>query len=161
MRRDIHGWLEAYGESHQNAVNKAIHWVCVPLIMLSLIALLAELPFPGALSALPPEGLSIYAHWGALLLFGALLYYLSLSLSLSLGMLGLSCALLLLAEGLSALPFPRWQSALGIFIAAWVGQFIGHHIEGKKPSFLEDIQFLLIGPLWLMSFIYRVLRIPL
>ena len=161
MRRDIHSWLEAYGESHQNAVNKAIHWVCVPLIMLSLIALLAELPLPGILLPLFPEGVSAYAHWGALLLLGALLYYLSLSLSLSLGMLGLSCALLLFAEGLSALPLPRWQSALGIFIAAWVGQFIGHHIEGKKPSFLEDIQFLLIGPLWLMSFIYRVLRIPL
>lgn len=38
--------------------------------------------------------------------------------------------------------------ALGIFILAWIGQFIGHKIEGKRPSFFKDIQFLLIGPLW-------------
>ena len=46
-----------------------------------------------------------------------------------------------------------------VFILAWIGQFIGHKIEGKKPSFFEDIQFLLIGPAWLLSFIYKKLGI--
>jgi uncharacterized membrane protein YGL010W len=45
--------------------------------------------------------------------------------------------------------------SVAIFIIAWIGQFYGHNIEGKKPSFLKDIQFLLIGPMWLMSFIYK------
>ena len=46
-----------------------------------------------------------------------------------------------------------------IFIIAWVGQFIGHKIEGQKPSFFEDIQFLLIGPAWIISFIYKKMGI--
>ena len=52
-------------------------------------------------------------------------------------------------------PLPLWQSSLLIFAVAWIGQFIGHHIEGAKPSFLKDLQFLLIGPAWILGFIYR------
>ena len=47
------------------------------------------------------------------------------------------------------------------FVLAWIAQFIGHEIEGKKPKFIEDIQFLLIGPAWLLSFIYKKLNISL
>ena len=54
-----------------------------------------------------------------------------------------------------------WRLSLAIFIVAWIGQFIGHKIEGKKPSFFEDLQFLLIGPAWLLSFIYNKLGIKL
>ena len=53
-----------------------------------------------------------------------------------------------------------WFSA-AVFVVAWVGQFMGHHIEGKKPSFLQDVQFLLIGPAWLMAFVYRKLGIKI
>jgi uncharacterized membrane protein YGL010W len=48
-----------------------------------------------------------------------------------------------------------WQVCLALFIVAWIFQFIGHKIEGKKPSFFKDLQFLLIGPAWLLSFIYQ------
>jgi uncharacterized membrane protein YGL010W len=51
--------------------------------------------------------------------------------------------------------------ALFVFVLAWIGQFIGHKIEGKKPSFIKDIQFLLIGPIWLLSDIYNKLKIPI
>jgi uncharacterized membrane protein YGL010W len=44
-----------------------------------------------------------------------------------------------------------------IFILAWVGQFIGHKIEGMKPSFFQDLQFLLVGPMWLMHFVFKKL----
>ena len=40
---------------------------------------------------------------------------------------------------------------LMIFVVAWIGQFDGHHIEGEKPSFAKDLQFLLIGPLWIVE----------
>ena len=50
---------------------------------------------------------------------------------------------------------------ISIFIIAWIGQFIGHKIEGKKPAFFKDLQFLLIGPLWLLSFIYNKLNIKI
>jgi uncharacterized membrane protein YGL010W len=48
-----------------------------------------------------------------------------------------------------------WLVSIIIFVSAWIGQFIGHKIEGQKPSFMDDLQFLLIGPAWLMSFIYK------
>jgi uncharacterized membrane protein YGL010W len=50
---------------------------------------------------------------------------------------------------------PVWQICLALFVLAWIGQFIGHKIEGKKPSFLKDVVFLLIGPAWLMSKVYK------
>ena len=62
---------------------------------------------------------------------------------------------------LNSMDYALWKISLSIFIIAWIGQFIGHKIEGMKPSFLKDIQFLLIGPAWLLSFIYKKLNIPL
>ena len=58
-------------------------------------------------------------------------------------------------KGLAALATPLWQSCLAIFVVAWIGQFVGHAVEGRRPSFFKDLQFLLIGPLWLLSFAYR------
>ncbi len=54
---------------------------------------------------------------------------------------------------------PLWAVSLAAFAGAWVGQFVGHKIEGKKPSFLKDVQFLLIGPAWLLSFVFKKLGI--
>jgi len=52
---------------------------------------------------------------------------------------------------------PLWQLALGVFVIAWILQFIGHAVEGKRPSFFTDVRFLLIGPAWLLAFLYRAL----
>lgn len=139
-------WLDEYGVSHQNPTNKAIHWVCIPLIVVSLIGLLWPLQSPVL-------GLS----WATVVLAGAIAYYATLSLSLALGMaicsLGIVAAVMFL-DGLSSV-IPLWVSSLVIFVGAWIGQFIGHKIEGKKPSFFQDLQFLLIGPLWLLGHTYR------
>ena len=70
-------------------------------------------------------------------------------------MIAVSALLLFGADWLASLPFPLWQTALAIFVVAWIGQFYGHKLEGKKPSFFKDVQFLLIGPLWLLSKLYR------
>lgn len=48
-----------------------------------------------------------------------------------------------------------WIIYLAVFVITWIFQFIGHKIEGKKPSFLKDLQFLLIGPIWLLGFILK------
>jgi uncharacterized membrane protein YGL010W len=45
--------------------------------------------------------------------------------------------------------------SLAIFVVAWIGQFYGHKVEGMKPSFIKDLQFLLIGPLWVIEKIVR------
>jgi uncharacterized membrane protein YGL010W len=60
-----------------------------------------------------------------------------------------------------ALTFPGMLAyiSLAVFVVAWIVQFYGHKIEGKKPSFLKDVQFLMIGPAWLMHFIYKKIGI--
>jgi uncharacterized membrane protein YGL010W len=86
-------------------------------------------------------------------------WYAVLSIRLAVGMAIVSAAMVVGVLALETLPVPLWTSSLVIFVAAWVGQFIGHKIEGKKPSFFEDIQFLLVGPLWLLGAVYRRLGV--
>ncbi|HWP94586.1 MAG TPA: Mpo1-like protein [Gammaproteobacteria bacterium] len=148
--RSLQSWLDEYGESHRHPVNKRIHWVCVPLIMLSVLGLLWELPRPAPLVAFGP-----FVNWATLLVALACAYYFLLSRPLALGMLAVSVVLCTMLLALQQLPWPLWQTSLAIFAGAWLGQFIGHAIEGRKPSFFKDIQFLLIGPAWLLAHLYR------
>ena len=147
--------LDEYGESHQNPINKSIHWVCVPLIVLSLLGLLWSIPFPGSDSST-----QLLFNWVTLLLLSAVLYYCLLSWQLAAGMIVFSCILYIILFWLDNLVISLRLLSLIIFIIAWMCQFIGHYIEGKRPSFLKDIQFLLIGPLWLLATAYRKLKIP-
>ncbi len=151
-------WFREYGVSHQHPVNKRVHWVCVPLIFFSIIGLFASIPL-GSLPLLFPPALQPYIHLGTLLIISGLVFYLRLSIPMALGILLFSLLCLYLVLLINQSPFVLWQVSLLIFAAAWIGQFIGHKIEGAKPSFLEDLQFLLIGPAWLMGFIYRKLGI--
>jgi uncharacterized membrane protein YGL010W len=158
MRR-IDELLSEYGESHQNQTNKAIHWICVPLIFFSVVGLLASIP-SGLVQRFLGEG-NPYANWATVVLILVIVYYTSLSLSLSLGMMLFGVLCLYMARLITDLGVaPLWLVSVVIFVVAWIGQFYGHKIEGKKPSFLKDVQFLMIGPAWLMHFVYRKLGIP-
>jgi uncharacterized membrane protein YGL010W len=157
--RKIDQLFEEYGESHQNSTNKAIHWICVPLIFFSIVGLVASIPSQAVQSVLG-DG-NPYANWAAVALVLVLIYYVSLSIPLGIGMMLFGALCLFAANFLvRATNTPLWITSLIIFFVAWVGQFYGHKVEGKKPSFLKDIQFLLIGPAWLMHFIYKRLGIP-
>ncbi|MES2731606.1 MAG: Mpo1-like protein [Bacteroidota bacterium] len=152
-------WLSEYGESHRNHTNKLIHWLCVPAIMFSLIGLLSSIPSE-SLASLFPVQLAPFANWGTVFLVFALLFYLRLSFVMFLGMLIIATLFVWGNYQLRQFsPLSLWATSLIIFAVAWIGQFIGHKIEGKKPSFFKDLQFLLIGPAWLLSFIYQKLGI--
>lgn len=152
--KSIDTWLQEYGENHKNATHKIIHWISVPLIFFSVIALLAAIPAPWLKAYFNSEW-ARYMHYGTLVLAFGLLFYLRLSFPMFLGIALFSAVCLRGIIYLEMLNFPLWGSSLIIFAGAWIGQFIGHSIEGKKPSFLKDIQFLLIGPAWLMAFIFK------
>ncbi len=157
--RKIDELFAEYGESHQNPTNKAIHWVCVPLIFFSIVGLMASIPASGVQAVLG-EG-NPYANWAAVALILVLIYYVTVSIPLSVGMMLFSALCLIVVNFIiTNVPAPLWLVSLIIFFVAWVGQFYGHKVEGKKPSFFKDIQFLLIGPAWLMHFIYKRLGIP-
>jgi len=139
--RRVDRLFDRYGESHRNPANKAIHWICVPLITWSVLA---------ALWAWSP----VAAYAGIAL---ALAFYAWLSPSLALGMLAV---LAVMVYPLTLLGTRVLAVAGGVFVLAWIGQFAGHMIEGRKPSFFEDVKFLLVGPAWLLGFIYRRTGIP-
>ncbi len=154
--RTIDQLLSKYGESHQNATNKLIHWVCVPAIMFSLLGLLMSMPWPFGER-------SLVMNWAGIFMFLVLIYYARLSIQMFFGFMVIGGLLLygnfqlytILDSSASSLAL----YALLIFVLAWIGQFIGHKIEGKKPSFLEDLQFLLIGPAWLLHFVFNKLGV--
>ncbi len=147
--KSINQWLSEYGESHQNPTNKLVHWICVPTIFFSIVGL-----FYGVkLGVNIASGLQL--NLAMVLLALTVLYYARLSPALSVGMLLFSVVCLGLAHFIETSGLVLWQVCIVLFVLAWIGQFWGHKIEGKKPSFFKDLQFLLIGPAWLMSFIYH------
>ncbi len=154
--RPVDIYFAKYTESHQNPTNKLIHWICVPLIVFSLFGLLWAIPFPYLKFLGSYNG---YFNWASFLIAFSIYYYYKLSPVLSYFML-----LIVMAFSFGVIELADWQKAGGpalwlvcliIFAISWVGQFIGHNIEGKKPSFLDDIKFLLIGPIWLLHFILK------
>ncbi|ELX4207344.1 DUF962 domain-containing protein [Vibrio vulnificus] len=138
--RSLEQWLDAYGESHQNSTNQKIHTFAVPGIFFSIVALIWSLP------SLPLPVLSLNWVWIAAL--PVWWFYYRLSLSVFLMMLGYTLASIALAWSVELLGMPIAEMAVGLFIVLWIFQFVGHKIEGTKPSFFEDLKFLLIGPVW-------------
>lgn len=158
--RKIDSLLSEYGESHQTVFNKRVHYVCVPAIFFSLIGLLASIPTGGFLVDQTPNWVEPYLHVGTVVILLGLLYYLRLSFTLFIGMLVFSALVLFGIHTIEIQDIaPLWVIMLVIFAVAWIVQFIGHNHEGKKPSFLKDIQFLMIGPAWTMSHLFEVLKI--
>jgi uncharacterized membrane protein YGL010W len=151
--KTIHQWLNEYGESHQNHTNKTIHWICVPAIFFSITGLLYSIKLPFIISG-------IQLNVAMVVLALVTLYYILLSKTLWIGLLVFALLCLWLCRLVEVADFIQpWLFYLIVFVVAWIGQFYGHKVEGKKPSFFKDIQFLLIGPAWLMSFIYKKLGI--
>ena len=138
--RTVDRFFERYAEFHRHPTNKTIHWICVPLIVWSVL---------GAVWWLSP--VAAYVAIAA-----SVVFYLWLSVPLALGML---IVLLAMLYPLSLLGSQALIVSIAVFIAAWIGQFIGHAIEGRKPAFFEDVKSLLVGPAWLLGFVYRRLGI--
>lgn len=155
-KREVDLLFDKYAESHQNPANKLIHWICVPLIVFSLIGLVWSIPFPHLEFLGKFNG---FVNWASFLIAFSGYYYYRLSpvlLYLMIFVIFAIAATIVRLEKWEATGGPAvWLVCLVVFIVSWVGQFIGHKIEGKKPSFLDDIKFLLIGPIWLLHFICK------
>ena len=140
--------VSSYGRDHQNPTNRSIHWVCVPAILWSVVAALWTIPVPGA---------TWPGFWCWVAIAAALAFYFRLSRPLGVAMLGLFLLLGALTSALHASlgPSRLLGAAVEVFVVAWIGQFIGHKFEGRKPSFLTDLAYLMVGPAWLMSKLMR------
>jgi len=138
--RRVDRLLAHYGESHQNPANEVIHFVAIPLIMLSLLGLV----------------FALHPYLAYFLIAASMVYYLRLSLVFFASMALWSAMLIALVHLMGEWIFPL---SLAIFVGAWIMQFVGHTLEGKKPSFLEDVQYLWIGPLFVLSKLFGKLGV--
>ena len=139
--KNIDQWFSIYAESHQNPKNKKIHYWCVPLIFYSTLAFLEGISRAEFLNL--PFSLSL-----VLVVLGGFFY---LQLRSLLAVCGLVLALLSWFSFYWINSQTLVYGGGAVFVIAWIGQFVGHKIEGAKPSFLQDIVFLLIGPLWVIK----------
>lgn len=151
--RRIDRWFAHYSDDHRNADNQRIHVIAVPLILWSVIALLWCVPPPGTLFQT--------GVWAGAAMAAAAAFYVRASRPLGLGMvivfvlMGLATHAIAVSFGLRALLI----AAVAVFVVAWIAQFVGHKLEGRKPSFLTDLTYLLIGPAWVLAKLYRRLGI--
>ena len=148
-RREVERWLGNYSDDHRNPANVLIHWICVPLIVWTAVALLWVVPVPAILGR--------PGFWAGMAMFAALVFYLRLSRALCAGMFVLFVILGLITEALyrEIGPSNLMWLAIGVFVLAWIAQFVGYHIEGRRPAFFTDLVYLLIGPAWIVAKILR------
>lgn len=138
--RKVDQLLAHYGESHRNPTNEKIHFVAIPLIMISLL---------GLLFALHP--------WVAYaFVLASMVYYARLSAVFLAAMAAISILGLALVHALGEYVLPV---SIAVFVGAWIGQFVGHRIEGRKPSFFEDLQYLWVGPIFVLSKLFLKLGV--
>lgn len=150
-QRSMREWLDRYSQDHQHPVNRLLHWICVPLIVWSALALLWTVPVPASL--LRRGAYAVFAIVLAFAWYWKRSHRLGAALLVALAMLALICAWAWDPLG----PIHMRWLALGVFAVAWIGQFIGHLFEGRRPSFFTDLAYLLVGPAWLMDkFLNRI-----
>lgn len=150
--RTFNEWMDEYSVSHRHPTNQLIHKICVPLIMFTAIGFLWCIPIPEFFRQVP------FLNWATLTMIGCLIFYFTLNFTMFIGMKIQAIVMCVVAHYLYQTGFLLQICAI-VFVLAWIGQFWGHKIEGKKPSFLQDIVFLLIGPLWVTRFLYKKIGI--
>lgn len=146
-------WFDDYAVCHQNEKNKSIHYICVPAIFFSIVGFFMSIPTT-FLNNLTSVNSPIFLNWASLILIFVLIFYFKLSIKLGLQMMFFSI-LCLIGNYYISKVFPLFYFSLLIFVVAWIGQFYGHKIEGKKPSFFKDLQYLLIGPAWVINNVFK------
>ncbi|MFM1887676.1 MAG: hypothetical protein RL026_2833 [Pseudomonadota bacterium] len=149
-QRPVERLFAAYSADHTHPLNQRLHLLCVPLILAASVALLHAIPVG---RALPAGSVALFA--GA----AACVYWLFLSPRLGVVMTLITLGLLILSAHLAV---RHGNAALALaagaaFLVGWIGQFWGHVLEGRRPSFLTDLTYLLVGPLWVLAKLLRPL----
>lgn len=148
-------WLIDYGENHRDVDNAGLYWLAVPLLVVGTVGLLSSLPVPEAFFKISP-----FLNWGTAFLMAAVVYYFIISVSLAIGMLPFMVGVAALASWLNVSHYPLiWVSA-GLTGGAVLGLWLGQYARGGIKAVLQDIQLMMIAPVWLLSVLYRRLGIP-
>ena len=142
-------YFDEYAVSHQNETNQAIHYICVPLIFFSVIGLLMSIPTTFLENTINLSN-PLLENWAVVVGLVISIFYLRLGFWYLIEMLFV-ILISIIANFWLGNQVNLLYASITIFVLAWIGQFYGHKVEGKKPSFLKDLEFLLIGPLWVIQ----------
>jgi uncharacterized membrane protein YGL010W len=153
--RELTAWFDEYGLSHQNPINVLLHKICVPTITVTLFAMLWSLPIIPKHIRNTISVNQVGLLNPSLIFVPVLAFYWNLSPTMAIAMAMLSVIVVTSLVLMEKNHVRIFRLALIVFVLAWIGQFIGHEIEGKKPAFFKDLQFLLIGPLWTLAHAFR------
>ncbi|CAF1336894.1 unnamed protein product [Didymodactylos carnosus] len=160
MSTELYAWLDEYNDSHINPINILIHKVAVPVILFTVVGFLWALPIPsGRFRHLLSVGKVGLVNMAALAIIGLLAFYFRLSTKIGMGMALVFVVMMGILTNMELKNVKIFRLCIILFIVAWIFQFIGHEIEGKKPAFFKDLQFLLIGPIWTLAGLYRTVGI--
>jgi uncharacterized membrane protein YGL010W len=152
---EIDNWLERYGESHKQLRNPIVFWASVPMVVLGTVGVFWALPIPLEFYEISP-----LLNWGSAFLMATAIYYFIISLSLAIGMLPFLLGIAAVQLWLAQAPYPALGVSTGLLAAGAVGLFLGRGGPGSIRRVLEDFQLMMIGPVWLLSILYKRFGVP-
>jgi uncharacterized membrane protein YGL010W len=152
---EIDNWLERYGESHKQLRNPIVFWASVPMVVLGTVGVFWALPIPLEFYEISP-----LLNWGSAFLMATTIYYFIISLSLAIGMLPFLLGIAAVQLWLAQAPYPALGVSTGLLAAGAVGLFLGRGGPGSIRRVLEDFQLMMIGPVWLLSILYKRFGVP-
>ena len=152
---EIDNWLERYEQSHQDLTNPIVYWAAVPMVVLGTVGLLWSLPVPVQFVEISP-----LLNWGSAFLMATAIYYFIISLSLAIGMLPFLLGLAAVQLWLTDSQWPAFGTSIALLVAGTVGLWLGRRGPSVVRAVLHDFQLMMIGPLWLLSVMYKRFRMP-
>ena len=151
---DTDEWLTDYGETHRDIQYAAVYWMSVPVLVVGMVGLLWSLPVPQEFLAISPV-----LNWGTAFLLATVVYYFIISMPLAIGMLPFLAGVIACQVWLEHSDYSAQQAAAGLTLASMVGLYLGRHAARGFKAVLEDVQLLMIGPIWILSQLYRKMGI--
>lgn len=152
---DPQGWLERYGQSHQNLAYPLVFWPGLLIVVLGTVGLLWSLPIPPVFYDISP-----FLNWGSVFLMATTVYYFIISLPIAIGMLPFLVAVAAFQLWIGASGWPAADISLALLAAGVAGLRVGRRNRPGIASLIADLQLMMIGPAWLLSALYRRLNIP-
>jgi uncharacterized membrane protein YGL010W len=152
---EIDDWLARYEDTHANLRNPVVYWAAIPMIVLGTVGILWHLPIPAEFYEISP-----LLNWGSAFLMATAIYYFIISLSLAIGMLPFLLGIAAIQLWLTGAALPQLGVAVALLVAGTAGLWLGHSSEGRIRAIVQDFQLMMIGPLWLLSVMYRRFNVP-
>ena len=148
-------WADRYGALRTSGPTAANAWLGIPLVLMALLGMLWSIPMPDALSQ-PSAAINAATMW----VMASFVYYCILSIRIALGSLLLLVVLMLPSAWLERAGLPIWPFASALFAPAFAWQLVETRRATGKLRIFANMQYLMLGPVWLLRAVYRRAGVP-